>query len=265
MQTLDLFFTALAWVRNTLRIIRLGRHLRLHLYIATLVLGCASCSSALPTHFYTLIYPSSTEGPSSTAAAAPLPSAEKKNAPPAKPAAKFYIEVGAVQIPAQVDRPQFVITTTAGQVEIKEQQRWAAPLQDEIRQVLSDTLMSRLATFDVAQTHLAKDLPIYRVTAKVQRFTSTLASAHLPTSGSASVSVLWHVRLLSASPTQQASALTCHSFATESVKPTYNAIASGHRRALQRIAQEIAAAIHSMATATTSELAPALTCPKAKE
>ncbi len=254
---MKIFLARLSSIRNAYAA-KLGAPLRAHFYIATLAAVCAGCTSVPPTHFYTL----STETLGSKTSATSL--AEKKETPPIKPAAKFYIDVGAVQIPAQVDRPQFVITTLPGQVEIKEQQRWAASLQDEIRQVLSEALMEQLGTFDVARTHIAKDLPVYRITTKVQRFTSSLTpSTHSPTSGSVTLSVLWSVRLISAQATSQTPTFTCYSFASETVKPTYRNLVLGHRRAIHRIAQDIALTIRSLVA--KPKAIRTMTCPAAKK
>ncbi len=237
---------------------KFGMRLRSHFTIATLAVVCVGCSSVPSTHFYTL----NAETLKSDTSATSL--TEKKETPPIKPATKFYIEVGAVQIPAQVDRPQFVITTAPGQVEIKEQQRWVASLQDEIRQALSEALMEQLGTFDVARTHNAQNLPIYQITAKIQRFTSSLTpSTHSPTSGSVTLSVLWSVRLISPHTTSPTPTLTCHSFASETVKPSYRHLVLGHRHAIHRVSQDIAFTIRALAAKPGAF--NAVVCPIVKE
>lgn len=254
---MQIFLAKLSSIRNAYAA-KFGATLRSHFTIATLAAVCVGCTSVPPTHFYTL----NTETLGSKTSIPSL--AEKKETPPIKPAAKFYIEVDAVPIPAQVDRPQFVITIAPGQVEIKEQQRWAASLQDEIRQVLSEALMEQLGTFDVARTHIARDLPVYRITAKVQRFTSSLTpSTHAPTSGNATLSVLWSVRLIPAHTTSQTPTFTCYSFASETVKPTYRNLVLGHRRAIHRIAQDIAFTIRSLAA--KPDAIHTMPCPTANE
>lgn len=91
---------------------------------ATLALFEA-CASSPPTRFYTL----TDTGP--------------EGAPPAGGAP---IAIGGVTIPGEIDRPQLVRRTGPNQLSLSELDRWAAPLDDMIRRVLSDDVARRVTS-----------------------------------------------------------------------------------------------------------------------
>jgi uncharacterized lipoprotein YmbA len=94
--------------------------------ICLALLGSA-CASSPPTHFYTL---------SDIAPEQPKPAqAEHSDSP---------LRIDRVTIPGELDRPQLVRHLDANRVAIAEQDRWAAPLDDMIRRVLSSDLAKRL-------------------------------------------------------------------------------------------------------------------------
>jgi uncharacterized lipoprotein YmbA len=69
------------------------------------------------------------------------------------------LQVDAVTIPPQLDRLQFVRRTGANQLDISGLERWAAPLDDQIRRVLSDDLTLRTAPGAVLGTQAAAPPP----------------------------------------------------------------------------------------------------------
>jgi uncharacterized lipoprotein YmbA len=89
-----------------------------------LLVGCASSA---PLRFYTL---------------SEVPPAGAATAPPGMPA----IRVGRVKIPAELDRNELVQRIDANRVHIGELDRWAAPLDEMIRRVLSANLLARTNT-----------------------------------------------------------------------------------------------------------------------
>jgi len=91
----------------------------------------AACASSPPMHYYTL---------SAVAGAAKVNTAE--NAVP--------IRLDRVTIPTELDRSQLVRRIDSTRLQIVENDRWAAPLEDTIRRVLSDDLASRLPANMVA-------------------------------------------------------------------------------------------------------------------
>ena len=82
------------------------------LCIGALAAGCASA----PARFYTLA-PTATAGPG--------------------PAAAYAIVVGPVSLPAEVDRPEFVVQVAPNRVALDEFNRWAAPLGEGIARTVA--------------------------------------------------------------------------------------------------------------------------------
>lgn len=176
---------------------------------ATAVL--AGCAAPPADHFYTL-------------AGGPAPV-------PAPVAGTVYIEMLAVNIPAQVQREQLVVGTGEGRVDVLDQHRWAGPLADEIGSALSLGITARLGAIDVYRTPAPVGAAVYRISTNVQRFESVPGSHAL-------VDAVWSVRLVG-SP----SVLTCRSVLREAVGAGNDAVVAGHRAALGRLAEAIAAAV----------------------
>jgi uncharacterized lipoprotein YmbA len=95
------------------------------------LLGCCgllvACGSSPPTRFYILneiAPPSASHAP---AAANQVP-----------------VRIEPVAIAAELDRPELVRRTGPNRVHVAGSERWAAPLSDQIRRVLSDDLSARL-------------------------------------------------------------------------------------------------------------------------
>jgi uncharacterized protein len=84
-----------------------------------------ACSSSPPTRFYTL-----SETPPETHPA-PQPGAGT-------------VLIYRVSIPGEIDRPQLVRQMDVNRLQISEEDRWAAPLDEMIRRVLSGDLARRL-------------------------------------------------------------------------------------------------------------------------
>ncbi|MGH7012466.1 MAG: PqiC family protein, partial [Caulobacteraceae bacterium] len=95
--------------------------------IAGLLALCA-CSHSPPTRFFTL----SPVGPEGGAASAP----------------SGPIQLDSVHIPAELDRPQMVRQASPNRLEIKEQDRWGAPLGAMMRRTLAQDLLARLPAGD---------------------------------------------------------------------------------------------------------------------
>lgn len=98
--------------------------------VATAVMA-AGCSSSPPLRYYTL-----TEVPGTGRLAAP-----EDTVP---------VRLDRVTIPTELDRSQLVRRVDATRLQIIDGERWAAPLEDTIRRVLSDDLASRLPPSMVA-------------------------------------------------------------------------------------------------------------------
>jgi uncharacterized lipoprotein YmbA len=98
---------------------------RLTVWIAVVACLEAGCASSPPMRYYTL---------SEVPATARLSSADNTLA----------VHLDRVTIPTELDRAQIVRRIDATRLQIVEDDRWAAPLDDTIRRVLSDDLAARL-------------------------------------------------------------------------------------------------------------------------
>jgi len=101
---------------------------RLRRYPLGFLASCtlAACGSTPPTHYYALseIVPASATAQTDSAA--------------------VPVRLEPVNIPAELDRLELVIHSAANRVQIAEMDRWAAPLDEQIRRTLSDDLAARL-------------------------------------------------------------------------------------------------------------------------
>jgi uncharacterized lipoprotein YmbA len=210
-------------MRLTTRVLPVAALLPLALALALALTGCAS---APPEHFYSL---SNGLGTPAAIAAAEPGAGRAAAAPP------YYIEVQAVSVPQQVARSQLVVTQAAGRIDLLEQERWSAPLASEIGQALSQAITGELGTIDVFRTPTPDQATVYRISTNVQRFESAPGQYAL-------VDAVWSVRAVGGTQV-----LTCRTIANEPVAAGYDALVAGHRRAVARIAADIAKGIRSQA------------------
>lgn len=192
--------------------------------VACASLGALAACSSPPSRFYTL---GTGSPPAATSTSAQGPAN-----------VTLLIEVASVDVPAQVARDQIVVQTSASQVDVLEQERWASPPGDEIRRALSGDLSRRLDTIDVSGTPHPGGVPVYRISVNVQRFESWPASQ-------AVLDAVWSVHSVATG-----TVLTCHTLAAESVGPGFDALIAGHRRAIDQMSAQIAAGVLTLAAAT---------------
>jgi len=190
----------------------MGRLSRLAVVCAiAVVTGCSSD----PAHFYTL---SATATPSSTQS-------------------KLSVAVGSVSVPAAVDRPQIVVSTSANTVTVDDFNRWASPLQDNIARVVAENLVAILGTPRVTlfpQT-VTPDVD-YRVQIEVRSFESAPGK-------SATINAVWTVRRTKDGKTE-----TGRTSAQERLSDNgFDALAAAHSRALAQMSRDIADAITALA------------------
>ena len=178
--------------------------------IATLAAGCSASS---PARFYVLSATANSQGAS---------------------ASNTKVMVGPVSVPASVDQPQFVLKVASNRVEVDENDRWAAPLDESIARAVAGDLATLLGTPSVATAQLANFPPDYVVAIDVQRFESVKGD-------SANLEAVWTVRKVSSgdifsgrtSIREPASGKDCE------------ALAAAHSRALAGLSEKIADAIRS--------------------
>jgi len=174
----------------------------------------AGCGSSPPSRFYTL---------SGTAT------------PPAA-SSNLSVAVGPITIPAAVDRPQMVVSTSANQVELDEFNRWASPLGNNISRVVAVNLVALLGTPNVTlfPQMLAADAD-FRVAIEVQRFDSTPGEA-------AVLDAVWTVRRAKDGKSDTGRTTVRETVQEKSIE----ALVAAHSRAMARLSQDIAAAVRGL-------------------
>ena len=172
--------------------------------IAVLVTSCAST----PSHFYTLVRESdaTTSGASAT---------------------DPQLTVDPVMIPAQVDRLELVTRLPGSGIAVADNERWIAPLADELQNALSVELSRRLSRPGSGHTRgtdsVSVRLNVERFEASVNRYALIEASWRLEVKDAGS-----DVRVL------------CRTRAYEEVSGGYPELVRGYQRAVAVIAGEIA-------------------------
>jgi uncharacterized protein len=179
----------------------------------------AACGSTPKENFYTLSPPP-----------APLPAATS-SAP--------SIFVGPVSVPDAVDRTPMVLRIGPTEVEIDDLHRWAEPLKAAIPRALAEMLMRELGSPRVLAGRQSSGAAAdYRVAIDVQRFDSSLTEG-------ATLDAAWTLTPAQG-PTRSG-----RTFAREPLaSPGHAGIADAHRRALERLAADIAAAIRASPPST---------------
>ena len=183
--------------------------------IALVAAAVSGCGTTAPSRFYTLDVTAVSDG------AAPV---------------SYPIMVGPVSVPAAVDRPQFVVQAAPNRVDVDEFNRWAAPLNDAVAQVVAGDLVKLLGTPNVAAAPMANFDPAYRATIDVQRFDSVPGQA-------AMLEAVWTVRRTAGGETRSG-----RTVAREAVQGDgFDALAAAHSRALAKMSGDIATAIRAEA------------------
>jgi len=181
--------------------------------VFTLAAVAAGCASS-PEHLYTL-------SPTATPSAA---------------ASKLSVAVGPVSVPAAVDRPQIVVSTSANQVTVDDFNRWAAPLQDNLARVVAENLVALLGSPRVTLFPQTLNADVdYRVQIEIRNFESAPGK-------SASLDAVWTVRR-----TRDGKTETGRTSAREKVDADgYEALAAAHSRGVARLSQDIADAVRML-------------------
>jgi hypothetical protein len=187
-----------------------------HLMVSiALVTAASGCGTTAPSRFYTLDPTALSDG------AAPV---------------SYPIMVGPVSVPAAVDRPEFVVQAAPNRVDVDEFNRWAAPLNDAVAQVVAGDLVKLLGTPNVASAPMANFVPAYRVTIDIQRFDSVPSQAAL-------VEAVWTVHSTAGGETRSG-----RTVAREAVQGDgFDALAAAHSRALAKMSGDIAGTIRAEA------------------
>lgn len=102
--------------------------------LAAALIGLAACASSPPTQFYSLEAVRAQSSP---------PQSDASGSHPAP------LRVAAVHIPPALDRREIVRVGAGDRLEISGQQRWGAPFDEMVQQVLTQDLVERLPPDEV--------------------------------------------------------------------------------------------------------------------
>ncbi len=182
----------------------------------------AGCGASTPLRYHALAPGAAAPGPSGGAA--------------------VLVEVLPVAVPERLNREEVVLTAPGGQPELRGNDRWAAPLADEMRQMVDDALWRRLRAADVYGAPPlpgSAGMPQYRLALRIERLDATPG-------GQAVAEASWTLRRL-----PQGAQAFCRSAAAESVaaSDTVTAVAA-LGRASSRLAAAVAASLERLNSGT---------------
>ena len=192
-----------------------GNYLRFAL--AWLVSIGAGCTSA-PVRYYTLTPPRDRTLPAS---ATVLP-----------------VDVRVVHTPPQLNRSELVIRTGPAELTLLENEQWASPVKDEIKDAVRLELQRRLGRMTELRpglTMLTLDIDVQHLEAELGRY------ALLEVSWSATLSA-------SAQPSGGTRAMTCTFRADEMISSGYAGMVEGYQREIAALADAIVAVLTSPAS-----------------
>lgn len=129
---------------------------RLFAYLSLLLAGLllAACGTTTPSKYYTL---GSID--------------DDLNKQKATAQAAFAIQIPYVDVPEQVDRTQILLSQpNSTEVTVLNDSLWTAPLGDEIRLALANTLSGQLQTIDLSQMKSSVAIPTWTFRVDVQGF-----------------------------------------------------------------------------------------------
>jgi uncharacterized protein len=174
----------------------------------------AACTSA-PIRYYTLTPPTDETPRGSPATAA--------------------IDFRMVQIPPELDRADLLVRAGPTQITLLENERWASPLKDEIKESLRLELQRRLSPASYRSfARLTLEIDVQRFEAELGRY------AHLEAS--------WRASLSGGGPPSSAEKIAnCAFRADEPIPASYAGMVEGYQRAIAAFADAIVAALTSSA------------------
>jgi uncharacterized protein len=185
-------------------------------FVLACMVGVAGCTSA-PVRYYTLTAP------------------PDKAVSAAEPA--FAIEVRVVHTPPQLNRSELLVRTGPTEVTLLENERWAAPLNDEIQNALRLELQRRLGRMTglrAASTRLRVDIDVQQLEAELGQ--------------SALLEASWNATLSAADPpSTRVRATACTFQADDKIHPGYAGMVEGYQRELAALADAIVAVLTSPA------------------
>ena len=191
---------------------------RSYLWFAlALLVSAAGCASA-PVRYYTLIPPPDKTSPASQTT--------------------LIIDVRFVRTPPQLNRTELMVRTGPAEVTLLENERWASPVHDEIKNALRLELerrLGRVAGVRPAWAKLSLDIDVQRLEAELGRYALLEAS--------------WSASLSGTDPPRaNARAAICTFQAEEKIRAGYAGMVEGYQREIAALADDIVAVLTSHAS-----------------
>ena len=155
----------------------------------------------------------------------------------------LFIALEPIGVPAQVDQPQWLVRLPDESLAVLEQERWASPLRDELRQALLEELAVRYAAVEGRAAAAGAAAPL-RIGLDLRRFDSIPGRE-------ARIEGAWTVSLGSAAPS-----LRCDALVREAAPAGMPALAAAHRRAVVRLADAIGASLVALRSASSPACPP---------
>ena len=179
--------------------------------LAWLVSVGVGCTSA-PVRYYTLTPP-----PDKT-----VPAAQTTLA----------IDVRVIHTPPQLNRSELMVRTGPSEVTLLENEQWASPVSDEIREAVRLELQRRLGRttgWHPAFARLTLDIDVQQLEAELGQYALLEAS--------------WSATVSATSQRSDARAITCTFRADETIHGGYVGMVEGYQREIAGLADAIAAAL----------------------
>ena len=162
--------------------------------------------------------------------------------PPVKPSpaseTTFPIDVRVVHTPPQLNRSELMARTGPTEVTLLENERWASPVNDEIKEAVRLELQRRLGGMTglrAAFTKLTLEIDVQRLEAELGRYALLEAS--------------WRANLSGAGqPPGAARVTTCTFRADEEIHSGYAGLVDGYQREIAALADAVVAVLTSPAS-----------------
>jgi uncharacterized lipoprotein YmbA len=189
--------------------------------IGTFLVTLSGCASSPSSRFY-LLHPLS--GPASEG----------------KPTASdpcVSIGIGPIEIPDYLDQPQIVTRVTPNEIKLAEFERWAEPLEDNLKRVLAQNLSNLVCTKEISFFPWRRGIPMdYRVEMKIIRFDGNPGDKVI-------LEAWWRLRSGDGKTVHQSKR---SSFSESVTGGDYKSLVLAHSQVLGALSREIAEAIKTI-------------------
>ncbi|EOH6075513.1 ABC-type transport auxiliary lipoprotein family protein [Burkholderia cenocepacia] len=182
------------------------------------VIALTACASN-PVHYYTLVSPATSATATTARGTTPL-----------------AINVFPVGIPAQLDQQQMVVRNGTGTAVILDNERWVAPLGDELRAALSSSLVGQLGARNVTGLPRPSNQTVMSIRTQVRRFDAWPGRM-------AQFEADWAVGVQQDTPGAR---ISCSTRLNEAASGNYADMVQVQQRMVEQFAARIASAVRSL-------------------